>query len=131
MNSNKKTARISGFLYLLVVIFGIFCMRYVPSKIIIWNDPETTVHNLIEYETLFRFGIIGTIITHVCFILLPLSLFRLLSPVNKNYAYLMVIFALISIPVSYGFLVKQFDVLELITNYNALILLKQNKYNLM
>ena len=120
MNSNKKAARTSGILYFLVVIFGIFCMRYVPSKIVIWNDPASTIANLVEYETLFRFGIIGSVLTHICFILLPLSLFRLLSPVNKNHAYLMVVFALISIPVSYVFLVKQFDILELIADYNSL-----------
>lgn len=119
MESNKNTARLAGFFYLLVVVFSIVYMEYIPSKIVVWDDPEATMTNLITFETLYRAGIIVGVLVHLSFILLPLTLYRLLSPVNKNQAVLMVVFALMSVPISYGLLLQQFNVLEVIKGYDT------------
>ena len=54
MNSRKKDARIAGLLYLGLVITGIFSILYVPSKLIIWEDPVATVENIRASKTLFQ-----------------------------------------------------------------------------
>jgi len=120
MNSNKKTARIAGFLYLLLIISGFFSMEYIPSKIVVWEDPAATMNNVSNYEWLFRFDIVITIIMHICFILLSLALYQLLKKVEKNFALLMVIFVLIGIPISYQLLIKKFDILKLISDVEYL-----------
>jgi hypothetical protein len=119
MKANRKTARLAGFYYLLVVVFSVIYMEYIPSEIVVWNNPEETLQNLISFEFLFRVGIAIGILVHLSFILLPLTLYKLLNHINKHYALLMVVFALISVPVSYTLLLDQFDILELIKSYDS------------
>jgi len=60
MNSIKKTARLAGLLYLMVVPLGIFGM-YVPSKLVVSGDPATTAHNIMASESFFRLGIVSNL----------------------------------------------------------------------
>ena len=115
MNTNKKTARVAGFLYLLVVIFSVFTLEYVPGKVIVWDNPTATANNILTSGMLFRLGIVISILGHISFILLSLVLYKLLKTVNKRYALLMVILVLLSIPISYSLVIKEFDILQLAT----------------
>ncbi|MGH2666504.1 DUF4386 domain-containing protein [Flavobacterium sp.] len=112
--SNKKNARIAGFLYLIVVLTGIFSLAYVPSKLIVWDNAEATIHNIMESETLFRLGIVSSLTCYVFFLLLPLALYRLLQQVDKNSALLMVILAITSVPISFINILNKFAVLSLL-----------------
>ena len=49
-----KTARIAGFWYLLLAIFGILGFMVFHSQIYLSSDPEQTLTNLIEQESLSR-----------------------------------------------------------------------------
>ncbi len=100
MTSNKKTARIAGLLYLIVVVTGIIALVYVPSKLIAWNNSALTFKNIASNKTLFKFGILSGLISYSVFLLLPLVLYELLKPVNKIYVVLMVVFAVVSVPIS-------------------------------
>lgn len=120
MEPNKRTARTAGFYYLLVVVFSFIYMEYIPSEIIVWDDSEATLTNLVSSETLFRVGILIGILVNLSFILLPLTLYRLLSHINKHHALLMVVFALISVPVSYSLLFGQLDILDSVKVYESL-----------
>lgn len=115
MYSNKKTARIAGLLYLIVVLTGIFSLGYVPSKLIVDDNAAATVLNIRTSETLFRLGILSSIICYTAFLLLPLVLYKLLKPVNKIPAALMVIFAVVSVPLSLINLLDKFAILTLIS----------------
>jgi Domain of unknown function (DUF4386) len=114
MDSKKKTARIAGILYLILVVSGMFHLMYVPSQLIVADNPSLTISNIIARETLFRLGILGGIICYTAFLLLPLALYKLLSPVNKTHAVLMVTLAAVSIPISFVNLLNKFSVLTLI-----------------
>ena len=114
MEPSGKTARLAGFLYLLVVVLNIITIEYIPSKIFIWKDPAATVRNIINLEMIFKWGIVISVFAHLCFISLPLVLYKLFKPVNKNVALVMVLLVLISIPVSYILLIKQLDILSLL-----------------
>jgi hypothetical protein len=100
MNSIKKTARIAGLLYLLMAPFAIFGIMYVPSKLIVPGDAATTANNIMASESLFRLGIVSALITQIIGILVVLVLYKLLKPVNKTYAVLMVVFLLVSVPIA-------------------------------
>lgn len=114
MNPDKRTARLAGALYLGVVVFGIFSIAYVPSRLIRWNDAALTLQNIQSSESLFRWGIAGGVACYLCYALLPLSLYRLLKPVGEQAALLMAVLALLSVPVSFLNLQHKFDVLSLI-----------------
>jgi hypothetical protein len=120
-NSDKKTARIAGALYLMLCAAGFFYLRYVPSKLIVRDDPSVTVSHIIASETLFRVGILVGIIGYILFLVLPMVLYKLLSPVNKMHAILMVSLAVVSVPVSLTNLLNQFAVLTLIGKANYLL----------
>ena len=114
MDSNKKTARIAGLLYLTVVLTGIFHLMYVPSRLIVWDNASVTFNNILESETLFRLGIVAGIVCYTAFLILPFVLYKLLHQVNKTYAVGMVILAVISVPISLINLLNKVNVLTLI-----------------
>jgi hypothetical protein len=100
MNSINKTARAAGFLYLMMAPLGIFGLMYVPSKLIVPEDAATTANNIMASESLFRLGIVSALLLQTISILVVLVLYKLLKPVNKNHALLMVIFILVAIPIA-------------------------------
>jgi len=114
MNSNKKTARLAGSLYLFLIVAGIFGLKYVPDKIIVPGDAAATFQNIVAHEALYRWGIAVGFIGFLGFLLLPLMLYQLLRPVNENYARLMVVFAVISVPISFMNMTHKFAVLSLV-----------------
>lgn len=114
MDSNNKTARLAGVLYLVSVVTGIFSLMYVPSQISVHGDPAATIANITGSESLFRLGIAAGALDYVAFALLPLVLYKLLAPVNRTAALLMVVFALLSIPIDFVAIAAQFDVLSLL-----------------
>jgi hypothetical protein len=120
MNSNKKTARIAGLFYLIVVITGIFNLLYVPSKLIVWSDAATSFNNIVGNETLFRLSIVAAIICYIAFLFLPLVLYKLLSPIHKTVAISMVALAVVSVPISLINLNNKMAVLTFIGKANYL-----------
>jgi hypothetical protein len=119
-NSNKNAARIAGLLYLIIAVNGFFFLRYVPSKLIAWDNGSTTFNNLINSEQLFRLSILSEIIAYTAWVLLPLVLYKLLKPVNKTCAIFMVVFALLIVPVAFCNIQNQFAVLTLINKASFL-----------
>lgn len=87
---------------------------YVPSKLIVWENPALTFQNISSSSQLFRLGIASSMLCYIAFLLLPLVLYQLLKDVNKNYAKLMVIFALISVPISFFNLENKLSVLTVV-----------------
>ena len=110
-NSLKKTARIAGLLYLILVITGVFSIVYVSSQIIVQGDAVTTAKNILAKEFLFRAGIINDLISNTIFVFLALVLYRLLKQVNRNQAKLMVALVIVQIPVV--FIIEAFNLTSL------------------
>lgn len=98
LNPNK-TAKIAGLLYLSMVPLGFFGM-YGYSNLIVPGDAQTTVNNIIEAGIIFRLSIMSALVVQIVNILLVLVLYKLLKPVNRNHALLMVIFFLVSVPIT-------------------------------
>lgn len=120
MTQIKKTARIAGLLYLAVVITGIFSLMYVPKKLIVWDNAAITFDNIVNNQTLFRFGVVGYLVCYIFFLFLPLVLYKLLKPINANYAKYMVILAVVSVPIAFTNSQNLFNILSLISGESYL-----------
>ena len=114
MGTNKKTARLAGFLWLLMFIFGPIA-QIVRSKLFVTGDIEVTAHNIMANEFLFRLGFVSDLIMMVIFLLLPLVLYKLLNMVDKNLSMLMVIFVIVSVPINMLNLLNEFSSLHLLS----------------
>ena len=114
MESSDRTARLAGLLYLVTVVTGIFSLLYVPGQINVHGDAAATVANIRASESLFRAAIAAGAIGYTAFLLLPLVLYRLLSPVGRDMAVVMVALAVICVPIYFVALANQLDVLTLL-----------------
>jgi hypothetical protein len=100
MNPNK-TARIAGFLYgPLMILLAPLGLIYVPTALVVAGDAVTTTQNVMANIGMFRLSIVVALIVQVAHLFIVLLLYKLLKPVNKNLASLMVIFMLVGIPIT-------------------------------
>ena len=126
MNPNK-TARIAGFLYLLLMLFGVFGLLYAPNALVVQGDAVVTANNIKANEFLFRLSIVSTLISQVVNIFLVVFLYKLLKPVNKNYAALMVIFILVAVPIAMLSVLNKVAVLLLLSGAGYLAVFTTNQ----
>lgn len=118
--SNKTTARIAGLLYLMMILTGFFSLMYVPNKLIVWDNASLTFNNITASELLFRLGIVIGLACYTFYLFLSLVLYKLLKPVNENYARLMVLFVFLCVPIFFVNVQNEFTVLSLVTDPNSL-----------
>jgi hypothetical protein len=95
----NKTARIAGFLYLIMAPFAAFGTLWYTS-LIVPGDAATTASNIMASGSLFPLSIVSALLVQIGHIGLVLLLYKLLKVVNKNHAVLMVIFMLVSVPIT-------------------------------
>jgi hypothetical protein len=114
ITSIKKIARIGGVLYLIIIIAGIFGEMFVRDKLIVSGDATTTANNIMASQLLWRIGIVGDILMHVCDVGLMVVFYILLKPVNKNLVLIAVLFALIQTAVLVAYKIKLFEALFLL-----------------
>jgi hypothetical protein len=93
MTPNKKTARLAGLFFLLMVVFGLFSEIFFRQKLFVTNDVAATANNILSNEFLYRTGIASDILMSLCYLFTALALYKLLAPVNKDMAATMVVFA--------------------------------------
>ena len=118
--SLNTVARIAGFLYVLMIPFGLFGIMYVPTVLVVAGDAVTTTKNIMANIGLFRLSIVTALIVQVTHIFIVLLLYKLLKPVNKNFASLMVIFMLVSVPITMVNELNHFAVLLLLSGADYL-----------
>lgn len=116
MNSPQKTARVAAFVFLSIFILGISTELFIRPGMRAPGDAAATVKNIAASESLFRLSLVSDLIRQVLLMVLPLVLYRLLKPVDKSIASLMVIFALVSAPISMLNELNHFAVLLLSSN---------------
>ncbi len=113
-------ARVAGFLYLLLVPLAFFGFPYGPSRLFVPGDAAATVNNIIASEPLFRLSIAINLLGALINVLVVLALYRLLKPVNKDMAALMVVFLLLSVPIGMFNELNHVAVLLLVSGGNYL-----------
>ena len=90
MNSVKKTARITGVLYLIIFFANIFVFMFVSGSLVIPDDATATANNILASESLYRSGVVSYLIVFLSEIGTSILLYKLLKPVNQTVAMLMV-----------------------------------------
>lgn len=111
----KETAKVAGLLYLLVIIFGMFAELYVSLRLIVPGDATATASKIMASELLYRIGFMSGLFHHTCFLLLVLVFYKLLKPVSKNYAVLMMVLGLGAVPIMMLNMLNQFAALLLLS----------------
>jgi hypothetical protein len=91
MDSDKKTARIAGLLYLLNGITSGFAFAYVIGKVYVMGDATATAANVAANSGLVRLGVVADLFQATIWIFLALTLYILLKHVNQNAARTMVV----------------------------------------
>ena len=99
MNTNKKTARMAGFLYLIYIVVSIFANVLGRSKLIVLGDAATTARNIIESAWQFRIGFVVDLVAALLFLLTAWALYVLLKQVNENLALLFLLLNLVGVAV--------------------------------
>ena len=98
-NSPQRIARVVGVLSLVIFGMGISAELLVRGDMIVPGDAATTFSNMMASESLFRLSLVSDLVRQTLLMLLPLALYKLLKPVNKNIAALMVTFGLITVSI--------------------------------
>jgi Domain of unknown function (DUF4386) len=96
--SPRLHARVTGFVGLVMLASGSFA-GYVGSKLLIRADPAATARNLVASGSLFRFGLASGLVRMLAFLFYGLFLYRLLAPVDRNRAAVMLTLVLVSVPI--------------------------------
>ncbi len=86
MTSIKNTARLAGFLILLIAVLAPFSILYLPSIFIVPGDAAATASNILASDGLFRLGIVVDSVVVLLEIVVIAILYVLLRPVNRTLA---------------------------------------------
>ncbi|MEZ4628553.1 MAG: DUF4386 family protein [Eubacteriales bacterium] len=89
MKPTKKTARVAGLMFLLMVVSGMFAELFFRQKL--FTADAAQVPNILQNTLLFRAGILGDIIMSLSYLLTALLLYKLLRSVSEDKARLMVL----------------------------------------
>ena len=93
--SPRLKARIAGFLYLIVIVGGIFAEMFVRGRLVVHGDAAATAHNILMHDLLYRLGFAAEIFYCACNVPLILIFYDLFKVVNKNVSLLVVFFSLV------------------------------------
>ena len=81
-------ARVAGFVYMLIIIIGVFNGIFIDFKLIVSGNDAATANNIMANGLLFRTGIASILILYASVVVLSLALYVILKTVNKNLALL-------------------------------------------
>jgi len=90
--SPQAYARTGGVLYLIIIVAGMFGELFARGPLIVSGNAAATASHIANSTSLWRAGIAGDLVMHMCDIGVMLVFYVLLSPVNRNIA----LFALLS-----------------------------------
>jgi hypothetical protein len=86
MYSEKKIARVTGILYLIIFFANIFAYFFVSESLSVPGDAAATASNIMASESLYRAGLVSYLIVFLSDIAIAILLYGLLKPVNKTVA---------------------------------------------
>jgi hypothetical protein len=115
MSSPKRLARIAGFLYLLVGIFGGFAEGYVEPRMYVAGNAAATVGNIVANAGLVRLGVVADLLDATFFVFVALALYVLLNHVHKSVARAMLVLVMLAAGITCVSAVFEFEGLRIAT----------------
>jgi len=97
--SPQLYARLGGFLYLLIIVFGGFAEGYVMNSLVVAGDAAATAHNIMAAPGLWNLSVAGNLLVPVFAVAQAWIFYLLLRPVNRQLVLLSVFFMLVSLSV--------------------------------
>jgi hypothetical protein len=119
MNLRIRQARITGFLYLLIVVFGLIAQVFARDGLVNYNNATITSANIRNSELLYRFGFVSELLMLICDIGVATLLYVLLRDFSRILSLLSTFFRLASIII--------LSVVAL-THYTALYFLQDSEF---
>ncbi len=97
--SPRFQARVGGWLYLVIIVAGLFGEMFVRASLVAPGDPAATAANIVSSQGLWRLGIAANLFHLACAVVLAMIFYALLRPVSRSLALLAVLFNMVAIVV--------------------------------
>ena len=94
----KNTYRLTGLLYLFVILFAGFSQGYVRGTLVIPNDALATATNIMQNDALFRLGLSLDLIAFILDAIISVLLYQIFKPFGKSLAMVSAALRLIAHP---------------------------------
>lgn len=82
----KKTYRLTGFLYLLIIICAGFSQGYIRGSIVVPEDAMATANNILQNQGLFRLGLSLDLVAFIIDAVVSVLLYQMFKPFGKTLA---------------------------------------------
>ena len=94
----KSQVRITGLMYLTVIICAGFSQGYVRGTLVVQGDEVATATNIMQNAALFRLGLTTDMIAFLLDAVISVMLYQIFKPFNKNLAMVSAALRLIAHP---------------------------------
>jgi hypothetical protein len=94
----KKTYRLTGFLYLLIIVCAGFSQGYIRGSIVVPGNALATADNILQNEVLFRLGLSLDLVAFIIDAIVSVLLYQMFKPFGKTLAMVSAAIRLIAHP---------------------------------
>ena len=91
----KAKARLTGLLYLVLIVAGVFAQGFVAERLVSARDAGVTASSILGNESLYRLGFTVYLIEMAAQIATAVLFYQLLKPVSRTASQLYVVFELV------------------------------------
>jgi hypothetical protein len=91
MDSIKRIARTTGFLYLIIAVANFFVFFFIVPSVSVPGNATATANNILASESLYRAGIASYLVVFLSDIAVAVLLYVLLKPVSRTLALIMMV----------------------------------------